>query len=74
MPNQANPLLLGVAEFDRLPESALVDIRVVAQLFNVSVPTGWRWSREGRLPKPLKLTTGSTRWRVGDLRKVLEVA
>ncbi len=74
MPEKVNSTHAEVTDFDRLPPSALVDIRTVARIFGISVPTGWRWSREGRLPKPVKLTAGTTRWRVGDLRKVLEVA
>ncbi|WHZ12090.1 MAG: hypothetical protein OJF60_002531 [Burkholderiaceae bacterium] len=61
----------GAAEFDRLPDSAFIGVRAVAQVFGISVPSAWRWSRDGALPKPVRLSAGSTRWRVGDLRKRL---
>lgn len=39
----------------------------IAELYNVHPKTPWRWAREGKFPKPVKLTTGCTRWRVADL-------
>ena len=41
----------------------------VAERFGVSTDTVWRWSRNGNLPKPVKLGAGSTRWRQSDLDK-----
>ncbi len=39
----------------------------VANRYSVSRPTIWRWVKEGRFPKPIKLGIGSTRWRYSDL-------
>ena len=39
----------------------------VAGRYNVSTDTIWRWSRNGDLPRPVKLSPGSTRWRLSDL-------
>lgn len=39
----------------------------IAALYNVHPKTPWRWAREGTFPKPVKLTSGCTRWRVADL-------
>ena len=59
-----------LAGFDELPNAAHVDVRVVAALKGISVPSVWRWSREGKLPQPVRMTAGTTRWNVGALRKV----
>ncbi|SEA76500.1 AlpA family transcriptional regulator [Variovorax sp. YR216] len=63
-------------DFDKLPDSAYIDVRAVAGIHDISVPTTWRWSANGLLPPPEKLGPGTTRWNVGALRrhraKVLE--
>ena len=38
----------------------------VAQRFNVSKDSIWRWKRNGEFPRPFKLG-GSTRWRLSDI-------
>ena len=35
--------------------------------YGVSRPTIWRWARNGKFPKPVRLGAGSTRWRSADL-------
>ncbi len=35
--------------------------------YGVSRPTIWRWTKNGKFPKPVKLGGGSTRWRCSDL-------
>lgn len=40
----------------------LVDVRGVAAALDISVPTAWRWNKQGILPKPLKVGPNSTRW------------
>jgi prophage regulatory protein len=37
----------------------------------MSPATWWRWTREGRLPPPLRLGTGLTVWRGADLPKAI---
>ncbi|APX94305.1 hypothetical protein BWR19_15940 [Halomonas sp. 1513] len=39
----------------------------VAKRESVSVPTIWRWAREGKFPQPVKLGDNCTRWRLADL-------
>lgn len=60
----------SLSEFDSLPGSAHVDIRTVAALFACAIPTVWRRSRNGQLPKPRKFGS-SARWNVAELRAVL---
>lgn len=41
--------------------------RHLAARFAVSRNTVWRWARSGDLPKPVKLGSGVTRWRIADI-------
>ena len=36
--------------------------KTLAKFYDASRSTIWKWSREGKLPKPIKLTSGATRW------------
>lgn len=58
-------------KFATWPDDAFVRIDVVARLFACSRATVWRRTAAGILPAPVKLSTCSTAWRVGDLRRVL---
>lgn len=61
----------GLKDFDLLPNSANVKVAVVAGVFGVSVPTVWNMSRDGRLPRPRRLSVRHTAWNVGELRQTL---
>jgi len=39
----------------------------VAEYFGVSVPTIWRWQREGIFPKPIKLSPNCSRWSIEQI-------
>lgn len=39
----------------------------VGNRYGVSRYTIWRWVREGRFPKPVKICSGSTRWHKSDI-------
>lgn len=61
-----------LAEFDSLPDSALVDDRIVAGVFGCSRNTVWRRGKAGGIwPRPIKVSEQQTRFRVGDIRKTL---
>lgn len=47
--------------------SPYLNVAQVAERYGVSTDTVWRWARNGDMPKPVKLSPGSTRWRLGDL-------
>ena len=64
----------ALKNFDSLPDSAIVRDKVVAGLFGCSVPTVWRMSSDGRIPKPVRPSRRITGWVVGGLRKVLSEA
>lgn len=40
----------------------------IASRYSISRPTVWRWVKQGKFPKPVKLGGGSTRWRLIDLQ------
>lgn len=61
----------ALADFDSLPDSALTDVRVIARLYGCSPNTIWRWASEEKFPKPIKVSTHQTRWRVVDVRQHL---
>lgn len=61
-------------DFDQLPDSAYVDLKVVMRLRSCSSATVWRDAKNGRIPKPHKLSIRNTRWNVGELRKVLSIS
>ena len=64
------PIHAALQHFDKLPDSASARVPVVAALFGVSVPTVWRWCRDGKLPAPTR-RGGVTTWTVGALRRAL---
>lgn len=43
--------------------------RELATHYSVSRATIWRWVNEGKLPKPVKLSAGVTRWRWSETPK-----
>lgn len=40
----------------------------LAERYDVSRATIWRWVKTGSLPKPVKLSPGCTRWRASELQ------
>lgn len=70
-PNPSTASKSALAEFDTLPETAWVDLRVVAALSGRSPATVWRHSLIGLLPAPKRFGARCTRWNVGQLRAVL---
>lgn len=57
--------------FDALPDSAFVTDLDLAALFQVHRLTIWRWSNNGRLPKPYQLGGNTTRWKAGEVRQAI---
>ncbi len=58
--------------FDKLPDAALTDQRTVEAVLDISPTSVWRMVKAGTLPAPLNITARASRWRVGDLRRVLD--
>ncbi len=60
--------------FQDLPDEAFIRLRQLLALHVVpySASTLWRRCRNNDFPRPIKLSTGITAWRVGDIRAHLE--
>ena len=56
-----------------LPEAdeAFLRQEEVLRLFPVGATTWWKGIAEGRYPRPVKLSTRITAWRVKDIRQLL---
>jgi predicted DNA-binding transcriptional regulator AlpA len=63
----------ALVDFDELPDSAFVRMPVMTALFAVSKASIWRWTRDGRLPSPTRIS-GVTLWNVGELRIAMRAA
>ncbi len=59
--------------FDSLPDVAMIQLRQLLSFKVVpfSATTIWRKCRSGEFPSPMKVSTGITAWRVGDIRAYL---
>lgn len=60
-----------VAEFECLPDTALLDVQTIAVLACRSRASIWRDVNTGRLPKPIAIGPQTRRWRVSDVRAYL---
>jgi len=46
-----------------------VSDKTLAARYEVSRATIWRWAREDKLPKPVKITNNCTRWEILSIEK-----
>lgn len=66
------PARPDVSNFDKLPDAALIAIRALAAVMGKGVSTVWRDVRnDPDFPKPIRLSAGCTRFKVGDIRTYL---
>jgi prophage regulatory protein len=54
---------------DEASEIYLSDVQV-SQRYGIGRASVWRWSQQGTLPRPVKLASNTTRWRLSDLIRV----
>lgn len=67
-----NTLPYTVEHFDRLPDSACLDIAALKAITGKSRATLYRWIDKGILPKPRKFgLTSNNVWAAGDIRRAL---
>lgn len=52
-------------------DDVLLTVREVAAMLRCGISTTWRDARNGRLPRPLYVAPKLPRWRLGDLKAVL---
>lgn len=60
--------------FQDLPDEALIRLRQLLALHVVpySASTLWRRCRSNDFPRPIRVSSGITAWKVGDIRAYLE--
>ena len=60
--------------FNDLPDMAMIKVRPLInfKVLPYSATTIWRKCRSGEFPAPIKMSSGITAWKVGDIRKYLE--
>lgn len=51
-----------------LPEDRFITDRETAHLIGASRSWPWKLARDGRFPKPIRLSARCTRWRLSDVR------
>jgi prophage regulatory protein len=64
-PQLTNPVVL--TRVVRSQSQMYLRVQQLAQRWDVSVPTVWRWTADGKIPSPLKLSPGTTRWRLDEI-------
>lgn len=58
-----------------LPETGFVRVKqIIAPTGRIPVSRSWWWRgvKEGRYPKPIKLSERVTAWRVSDIKSLIE--
>lgn len=55
-----------------LPEIGFVRLSIILKLIPVGRTTWWAGVKTGRFPKPVKLGSRITAWRVEDIRALIE--
>ncbi len=61
-----------VPEMRELPRDGLLRIKQVLLFVPVSRSGWWQGVKEGRYPKPLKLSQRVTVWKVADIRRLVD--
>ena len=60
--------------FNDLPDIAMIQVGPLInfKVLPYSATTIWRKCRSGEFPTPIKMSSGITAWKVGDIRKYLK--
>ena len=62
------------SDYADLPDFALVSIREVEKLLGISRSAWLAGVKAGHYPQPVKLTPRTVRWRIKDIRQLIEDA
>ena len=55
-----------------MPEIGFLRLHQVLKIIPVSASKWWDGVSKGEYPKPIKISTGVTAWRVADIKKLCE--
>ncbi len=61
-----------IQELTNIPETGLMRIKQVLKFIPVSRSNWWQGVKDGRFPKPLKLSERVTVWKASDIRALIE--
>lgn len=50
-----------------MQQSIYIADTALAARYGVSRTTVWRWAQHGRIPQPVKLSPGCTRWKLSEI-------
>lgn len=53
-----------------MPTQHYLSDHAVAARYGIHRITVWRWAASGLIPQPVKLSPGTTRWRLADLERI----
>ena len=70
-PTRADKAKARAAEFDKLPDMALIDRAVVQEITGKCRATLYRWQKLGIIPEPRRLCGCNNVWTVGEIRRAL---
>ncbi|NBX53262.1 MAG: AlpA family phage regulatory protein [Proteobacteria bacterium] len=55
-----------------LPETGFLRLPAILQIFPIGKSTWWAGVKNGKYPKPIKLSKRTTAWRVEDIKNLIE--
>ena len=55
-----------------LPETDFLRLPAILQIFPIGKSTWWAGVKNGKYPKPIKLSKRTTAWRVEDIKELIE--
>lgn len=55
-----------------MQQDKLLRVKEVAEKLSIGVTTVWLYAREGKLPKPTKISPRVTVWKESDINKFIE--
>ena len=54
------------------PVDMLLTVKDLADLLSICQRTAWRWAKQGKIPRALKLSRRAVRWRASDIQAYLD--
>jgi predicted DNA-binding transcriptional regulator AlpA len=62
----------NIPEIQELPKIGLLRVKQVLRFVPVSRSSWWAGVKDGRFPKPIKLSERVTVWRASDIRELID--
>ena len=50
-----------------MSHSVFISAKSLAKRYGVSEKTIWRWCQRDQIPSPIRISSGCTRWNLGDI-------